>query len=80
MPYVKVTNRHRGDDGKPRVPGEVVYVSSTEAARRSRDGQVRAATADEAPKPKRRPARVTARPAVKPSEPVVATKDTSEGK
>lgn len=52
MPYVRVNNRHRGDDGKVRGPGDVVYVSSVEADKRTRDGQVRAAKPDEMPKPK----------------------------
>lgn len=78
MPYVRVNNRHKGDDGKVRVPGDVVHVSSVEAEKRTRDGQVRAATADEMPKPKPRPAKTAPRVAMKAPEP--EKKDTSEGK
>ncbi|MBB4931847.1 hypothetical protein F4561_002667 [Lipingzhangella halophila] len=41
MPYVKATNRHVSDDGKKRAPGDVYSVSSAEATRRGKDGQVK---------------------------------------
>lgn len=46
MPRVKVTNYHRGDDGKRREPGQVLQVGAEEARRRGRDGQLKPAPAD----------------------------------